>query len=301
MVIWKYSDYDAPEVTSSEGVISWNKYKANEKSMHFDSFIMGTPCTKAFHINEWSKYTGGKGYRMFANNEGAGDLLLKMQALDSEKGQKIKNVLIVADKPFFEESHPQTGIIHTMPPDVTGQSKAKYQMDYFQGFCMPRFLIPYLRYKIFHQYDDKTMNGIINNGGRIRNSITNDAVLCQDDAIKKNGEKYWQNQSWTKEHYTAFTCAPVINTESISCLIRIKHICQRHGANVKIAIGPTFDAKQMNPKDIVILKKIFGDKNVVDFSDNSHAKFRNYHYFYDKAHYRDVVGNAIMKELYAKK
>ena len=88
MVIRKYSDYDAPEVAQSEGVISWNKYKANEKSMHFDSFLMGTSCTKAFHIKEWSKYTGGKGFRMFSNNEGAGDLLLKMQALDSEKGQK---------------------------------------------------------------------------------------------------------------------------------------------------------------------------------------------------------------------
>lgn len=110
MVIRKYSDYDAPEVAQSEGVISWNKYKANEKSMHFDSFLMGTSCTKAFHIKEWSKYTGGKGFRMFSNNEGAGDLLLKMQALDSEKGQKIKNVLIVADKQFFEQNHPQPNI-----------------------------------------------------------------------------------------------------------------------------------------------------------------------------------------------
>lgn len=301
MVIRKYTDYDAPEVALSEGVISWNKYKANEKSMHFDSFIMGTSCTKAFHIKEWSKYTGGKGFRMFSNNEGAGDLLLKMQALDSEKGQKIKNVLIVADKQFFEENHPQPGIMPAMPPEVTGQSEIKYQMDYFQGFCTPMFLIPYLRYRIFHEYDDKTMNGIINNDGRIRNSITNDAVLCQDDAIKKNGEKYWENQSWPKEHHTAFTYAPIIKTESISCLIQIRSICQRHGTNVKIAIGPTFNAKQMNPKDIATLKKIFGDKNVVDFSDNIHSKFRNYHYFYDKAHYRDVVGNAIMKELYAEK
>ena len=70
----RYADYDHPKVCQSEGTVSWLKYKAYRDSMHYDSFIMGSSCTKAFSTADWNQYIHGRPFRMFCNNEGVADL-----------------------------------------------------------------------------------------------------------------------------------------------------------------------------------------------------------------------------------
>lgn len=81
MVLRRYADYDHPKVCQSEGTVSWLKYKAYRDSMHYDSFIMGSSCTKAFSTADWNQYIHGRPFRMFCNNEGVADLCQKLEAL----------------------------------------------------------------------------------------------------------------------------------------------------------------------------------------------------------------------------
>ena len=297
MVLRHYDDYDSPSIQQSEGMIAWTKYKDHRKQMRYDSFIFGTSCSKAFRTYDWNRYIKGRPYRMFCNDEGIGDILLKLQALAKQPDQKIKHVLIVAEPYIFEHDLPQAGVVHIMPPDVSGMSRMSFQIEFLQAFYMPSFLSPFLKYQFTHKYDN-SMRDVININGKIRDHLTNDAVMWQDDYIKKYGEKYWQERDWHNQKCQPSVHAAVIKTKQRECLSKIKALCDSLGSDIKIAIGPTFKCECISKADLKIIKDVFGSENVLNFSDEAHAKYRDYHYYYDPGHYRDIVGNEMMKQLY---
>jgi hypothetical protein len=302
MVIRHYTDYDHPTVCQDEGAVAWFKYKMYRKREHYDSFIMGTSCTKAFNSSEWNKYIHGRPFRLFSNSENVAGAYQKLAALDKQKNQEIRNLLIVCDKSFFINSETREDVTHIMPPDVTGKSRLNFQFTFLQGFFSPEFLWYFLKYHITHHYNDK-MRGVINNDGQTHTRYTNDAVLPNEERIKKEGESFWHSDRWKGllNKYRGHKESPrtIYNTQ-ISFLNGIKNICKRHGTNVKIAIGPSMKRESLNHVDVRILKHIFGTHNVVDYSDAAHSKYYNYHYYYDESHYRTIVGNAMLHDLYSK-
>ena len=55
MVIRHYNDYDQSRVMQNEGAVGWEKYKMYRKRCHYDSFVLGTSCTKAFSCRPWNR------------------------------------------------------------------------------------------------------------------------------------------------------------------------------------------------------------------------------------------------------
>ena len=300
MVIRNYNDYDSPIVMQSEGTVGWKKYKMFRHIRHYDSFIMGSSCTKAFNTADWLQYINGSPFRFFGNAEGLADMCLKLEALDRQPGQKIRNLLIVGEVDFLSRGLPQKGATYSVPPEVSGQSWIAYQTTHLQAFFALKFLKKYLRYRVTHRYTDD-MNGVINNHGRLRTRFTNDAIPYAEPLIHKQGERFWQTPEWLSaraENYVFTERKPVIFHAQLACLLRIKRICDKHHTNLKIAIGPAYKTGAVNHTDIELLKKIFGQYNVVDYSDRAHIAFTDYHYFSDPAHYRNRVGRLILHDLY---
>ena len=303
MVIRSYDDYDSPEICQSEGAVGWYKYTMFRAQMHYDSFIMGSSSALAFNTSDWNRYIHAYPFRLFSNGEGLVDLRQKLDALDRQPGQHIKNLLIVCERGFFTPTDLQKGIMHVMPPEVSGKSEMSYQVTFLQGFFNPKFLGPYLRYYFTHKYD-RSMLGVMNSRGRVRTRYTNDDTLLAENEIREKGERYW-------DAYAKYRCAPgdttvnigqpVIHKVQIANLKAIRDVCRRHHTDVKIIIGPTQDAVAMNPVDNAVLCHIFGHENVVDYSGRAGLKFRDYHNFYDDIHYRVAVGRAILHNLYSRK
>jgi hypothetical protein len=146
------------------------------------------------------------------------------------------------------------------------------------------------------------MRGVINDDGSPRTLYTNDAILPNESKIRQLGENYWQHdKAWDDARQHKFHPSEnpqTIDKAQMDYLYKIKELCDKHGTNVKIAIGPSLNMTAMNHKDVEALRKVFGQNNVIDFSDRAHNKYSNYHNFYDNAHYRISVGREMMKELY---
>lgn len=141
MVIKNYADYDHPAVMiQSEGPIGWYKYKKYRDSVHYDSFILGSSCTMSFQSSDWKKHIKGNVFRLFSNSEGLGDLVIKLEALERQPHQPIRNLLIVAEPVLLNMTVEQRGVMHVMPPDVSGRSMAYYQSVFLQGFFRKDFL-----------------------------------------------------------------------------------------------------------------------------------------------------------------
>ena len=301
MVIRHYNDYDHNRVCQSEGAVAWTKYKMFRRKMHYDSFIMGNSCTKAFPCRDWNRYIHARPFRLFSNGEGLGDLCLKLEALDRQPyqpAQPVRNLLIIADRGFFENVNPQNTIMHIMPIDVSHKSLVSYQMAFLQGFFDPKFLFPYLKYHITGRYDD-SMIGVINCCTPVHTRYTNDAVLSTEDSIRREGERFWMSKRWLKDRkkkMKTFVARPLIRKAQIKRLKEIKRFCERHHTDMKFVIGPDYKREAMNPADIKVLKSILGNNNVFDYSSSQLRT--DYHNYYDKVHYRVTVGRKIMKEIY---
>lgn len=305
MVLRHYNRYDQSPVMLNEGYVGWQTYMNNRDTIPFDSFIMGNSCTMAYPCREWEKHlNGGRAIRLFGNAESIAAVSLKLQALD-KVGTDIKNLLLIVDKGALQTDRLLSGHTNILPPDLSGMSNLAFQEKFCQAFCSPDVLLPYLDYKLFHQYRPY-MKGVINPYGPIRDPITNDMLNPREEIIKTEGEKYWENRKneFTKKREKDYRNGKykedlkVIGDKQLEYLKDIAQICRKHDTAVKIIISPNYNQINLNPADVQILKDLFGTGNVFDFSGiNKYTE--DIHNYYEKGHYRPVLGVRLMEKIYS--
>jgi hypothetical protein len=301
MVLRKYHDYDHNIVAQNEGAIGWYKYKMYRDSVHYDSFIMGNSCTMSYMGEAWKKHIHGTPFRLFANSEGLPGLYLKLNALDHQPNQPIRNLLIVLDNSIFKKEVPLEDCFHIMPPEVSGASLVKYHATFLQGFFTPDFFGPYITYILTHRYKKSLMKGVINPDGMSHYGIYNDARNPNDHLIKTMGKNYWLSQpKWIKEVQDAKVHEGPnhIGNTQYDYLVKIQEICRKHHTNIKIIISPNQDKKLMNRQSLRILQEVFGKRNVFDFT-RAGDYYSNIYHYYDAVHYRNELADTILNVVYA--
>ena len=229
-------------------------------------------------------------------------MCLKLHALDSLYHYPVRYLLIIAEPSTFASSLPQEGPMHMMPSEVSGASVSKIQLTYFQAFLDTRFLLPYIRYQLTGKYD-RSMKNRISPWCPTRTLLANDAILYQEDTIRLQGNRFWEGKDWAD--CDAEIARPVVLPAFIkqpqrAGLKAIRNFCQRHHTNLKLVISPNCHGEQINPHDLKTLQDILGRGNVYDYTRN--RRFSHYRgLYYDGAHYRRLVGAAILKDIYGKK
>jgi hypothetical protein len=299
-VLRDYDDYDHSEVCLDEGSMSWYKFRKLREKVHYDSFIMGTSCTMAYRCEDWNNYIKGRPYRFFGNADGIIDLYLKLDAVDRQPRQPIRNLLLIFDRSLLAKDYVQTGPVGVMPSAVSHESEVSYQMTFVQEFFDPRFLLPYLQYRMTHRFTDG-MTGIINPNGQTRQGDANDEFLPNEQKIKEMGESYWQSKTFknfSDNSQPIREAHPVIFNTQLTYLKKIKAICDKHHTNVKIVITPKNDRTVLNHRDVAIIENIFGKENVYNAN---YRCFFDKHSYYDGSHYRLFVGRRIINDIYGKK
>ena len=304
MVLKHYDRYDNSPVMLNESYIGWQMYMNNRDSIAFDSFIMGNSCTMASPCREWEKYlNGGRAIRLFGNAESIAAIYKKLQALE-ENGAEIKNLLLILDKESLGKDQLLNGHNYVLPPALSGISNFSFQEKFCQAFFFPNFLLPYLDYKIFHQYRPY-MKGVINPYGVVRDPVTNDAINPREEMIQREGEAYWEShkkefQKTRDPNYRNGKYRkgePFLWQAQIELLEEINQICRKQNTSVKIIISPDYSQISINPTDVEILKRFFGDTNVFDFSGiNEYTN--DIHNYYERGHYRPILGTKLLKRIY---
>ena len=296
MVIRHYADYDHSHICQNEGYVSWQKYKRYRDTERYDAFIMGNSCTMAFACADWNRHIHGRPFRLFCNNLGLADLLEQLQALDRQPRQPLRHLLVVLDRQSFVNYHPSTGAMHIMPPEVSHKRWLKVQTVFLQAFLDPKVLLPYLQYELTGQLRS-SMRGIVNAHVPVRTTYTNDAILAQEDSIRKQGEAYWSGDSWKHARETRPSTSPrLLFAPHVRLLREIRTICRRNNTDLRLVIGPNTDRIAMNPHDVATLRAVLGHGRVYDYSNED--RLNDCHNFYDACHYRRPVGRQIMDAIY---
>ena len=304
MVLKSYKRYDLSPVLLNESYVGWQTYLNNRDSIPIDSYILGNSCTMAYPCHEWEKYLcGGRAVRLFGNAESLPAITLKLQALDKADA-KINNLLLILDKESLWRDQLLTGYSNVLPPAISGLSEFDFQKKFCQAFLSPNVLFSYIDYSLFHTYRPY-MKGVINPYGPIRNPVTNDIRNPREKVIQEEGEMYWENRAgeFLKKQEPDFRCGKeilspkVIRERQQELLKEIKQVCQKHHTSVKIIISPDYNQVRIHPEDVTYLKRMFGEGNVFDFTGiNEYTNDK--HNYYEKGHYRPLLGIRLMKEVY---
>lgn len=299
-VLRRYNNYDTM-VRINENYVGWQIYKTHVDSLHYNSYILGNSCTMAFRCRDWERHldSGDRAIRLYANAESLKAIDLKLRALD-KAGASIKNVLLVLDANSLSKTQLDEGYTHALPPDITGGSNCDFQLRFVQAFFRPEFLFKYFAGKLTGHYSPKWKD--FNTYGHTIDPLNNDLYNPREKMIAREGKRYWtiHAQDFPSREATAgITRAQVIWSEQNTLLHSIAGVLARHHARVKVLLSPEYDQSSINPRAVSTLKHIFGKNNVYDFSGvNIYSS--DLHNFYEKSHYRPVLGRKLLDVIYSK-
>lgn len=298
-VLRQYKVYDDRPVHLNQGFISMQSYINHRDSMHYDSFILGNSCTMAYTTKDWSCYLpdGSQAIRLNGNGESLDAICQKLSYLD-RSGVPIKQVLMLMDYSTLRKVRNFNNHTHILHPAVSGAGNFEFQKEFLMAFVNPKFLIPYIDYCVFGTYRPY-MRGIIGVRDEHRNQLTNDIINPREDEIARDPLGYWKKnrKGFPVRAEKESIHRPVAGIMQVKMLKSIETILKRHNTDFKIIVNPSYKYRRLNPADLMILKQIFGSDNVFDFSGYNEYS-QDIHNFYEKSHYRTVLGRKILKQVY---
>ncbi len=268
----------------------------------YNSFILGNSRSITYEIAVWDSCLSEKGnsyYHFDASAESLYALTKKVEYID-KKGCDIKNMLLVIDDSLLKQDKASTGHLFYPAPQLTGESIIPFHMAFFKAFCSPKFIYALLDYKISGEIKDYMRTGnLLSDAQFSYNAKTNEITYPEREEQIAIGKFYDKKRMKVFEGKASPDKIeePVILKPQFEMLKRVKEIFVKHQTNYKIVISPLFYQVKLNPIDLQVLQKVFGEVNVFDYSGTNDITI-NYRNYYEDSHYRPCVAKSIMEDIY---
>jgi hypothetical protein len=287
LVLYKYEDFFATgkkHFELNEDYVSTEYYLKSIKTKSYDAYIMGNSRSRYYNPNEWEKRNKGiTPYYMGVAGETIFGVVGKIKLIN-RKGQKIKDVLLVADYDLFSRATDSKGHLFMKHPEVSGESMFDFQLASARDF---------FNFDAINQYF------------RLPPVATNTELLADkqkqaEEEIRNNPDEYYQKhrhlfykRMGVVQHHKKF-----MTDRHRKLLKEMKAIFEKHKTKYKIIISPMYDQKVMDTGDSKEIAMILGADNIYDFSGVNGITNDVYNYF-EPEHYRPHVANTLMDAAYS--
>ena len=271
----------------------------NYDTRKYDSFIFGNSRSMAFLCSDWSRHIDSPRILHFAAaKEGIYGIHAKVMFLSREK-MPIRNALLVLDPWTLSLATNTPGFLYIKHPRTSGESFLTFHQTFFRSFIELNFFFGYLDYKLTGRvrpfFKDMFAEGIT------FDRVTGDKrLLGKEKSIEETPKAYYNNLGtvfYQRDLTTVQYADAEISGIQAGYLKDIRKVFDDNRTNYQIVISPTYDAKQLNPKDLSILREIFGTDRVYNYSGINRFT-RDIHNYYENSHFRIRVGREIMNEIY---
>jgi hypothetical protein len=300
-VIYNYTDYNEDlYIYKNRDFISTEMYLKNSKKFLYDSFIFGSSSTLGFPPSLWGNFikTSNNIFSFDASGENIVGIWSKIKYIH-ESNHQIKNALIIFDTGKTFEKFVNKGHLFIKHYKVYHSSWLRFQLEFLTTFINIKLLTAIMHYKMSnHVYP--YMANIIDDRFYHADLVTNELLFEGPfNELKTDSLNYYdKRKSLFKNRSNKFVeNNPQINTDHIRMLKEIKDIFENDSTDFRIIITPLYNQISFNKMDLNILKTIFGEKIVFDYSGiNEYTeKISN---FYDGAHFKQYVGADLLKIIY---
>lgn len=302
-VLYHYDTYYKSGITTyinpNKDYISTQNFINKYPTFKYDSYIFGGSRSILYHIDQWKKYVDGRSFYHF---DGASESLYgiekKFQFLDS-KSIKIKNALFVIDEELLASISNTKELPTIKHPSLSGQSKLDFELYFLKSYLSLDFFPAYLKLLLFNKFTNGEVFLVIK--ADYNDTLNEVYQTYTDRAMSENIDSFYKSRNGFTVKRTATLRYDSVHLDSarIAMLNNIKNVLIKDSTNYKIVINPLYNQVKMNPADLEILKRIFGAKNVFDFSGINDIT-NDYHNYYEESHYRPFIARKIMDSIYSK-
>ncbi len=288
-------------VVLNSGYVNTMTLSQQIDSIKYNSFIFGNSRSGFYEVNDWKNYltSDARCFHLDAAMETYDGLCKKIKYLD-EIGVKIENALIVLDYSIFiEKKH--SSHLFIQPPILNKNSiiyNIIFQWNNFRAFCNPHFIKAYLgHYYIGKDMDDaNALNKIVFE----YDVMSSELKQIESEQKIKDGIFYDAERMLFflfNKQYPDSIGPQYIDEDIKQNLVDLKQILDKHNTDYRVVISPLYNQIKFNSMDLIVLKSIFGNEFVYDFSGANEftSDFQNY---YEDSHYRPHVAREIMKIIY---
>lgn len=297
-----FTDGKPSYITLNKDFVSTETFLNNYPIYKYDSFIFGNSRSVFYQCDHWKKYINSDNcFHDDASGESLYGIYKKILFLD--KHSEIKNALIIMDYLTLYETEDSDAHLYRKHPEISGRNRFLFHLEFLKTFFSNDFLIAYFDFKLSGQVKkymkEKQLIDDISFSYNLKYNEIKYPVW--DEMIKNHPSEFYTSERINKfyDRDSIQTFSPVVIEGKQEKMMReMDDIFKKHNTLVKIIINPLYDQEKLNPADLVMLKNIFGEGNVFDFS-GINGFTNDYHNYYETSHYRPHIADSVMKTAYS--
>tara|TARA_B100000767_G_C19708445_1_gene511643 strand:+ start:366 stop:1364 length:999 start_codon:yes stop_codon:yes gene_type:complete len=302
-VFRNYDNYYLNDIiTVNRNVVTTKTFLNNYKNEKFNSFVFGSSRSQSYKLKEWRKYLqiDANPFHFDGHAQGIYGISKKIVFLDSI-GVSINNALIIVDRDVLKSTKNIENFLFIEMPEISKESKFEFYKLFVTVNFNFRFLFAYLDYSIFNKYRNY-MSSFTRKSEypHIYDNINCDIWYGYDNSIKNDSINYYKKHIEKGEFKRTknISKCDVTNLE-VKLIKKIKEIFTKHKTSYKIIVSPIYDQIPLEVHQVELLNNSFGKENVFNFSGKNRFTddISNY---YEKSHYKPIVANEILKNVYSK-
>lgn len=290
--------------STNRDYLSSELYLLNNPEQQYDSFIFGSSRGGGINTYHWAKYLpkGSKPFLFQGWSETLTGIEQKISFID-EHGYGLKNAIILLDIPgSFAKNQLPTEALAIKDPAISGQPRWKHRMILFYDFIQkPSQWIRSIK-DCIKQSPPIVSFDTITNDWDANNRYLELSYPPVKDSLK--GMSITARAAFLKEiqcktDADLVESQPLIRGSFVEQLKHIKAVFDRNGTDYRILITPgyCYTSPRISPEDALLLKTVFGDENVFNFSGKNSLS-SDYNNFSDSGHFGLYVGWYMIEECY---
>ncbi len=300
-IFFDYKDYYKDNIVDpNRSFVLTETYLKYRKETKFNSFIFGSSRSHAYRCKEWQNTLGNTAipYHFDGATETIFGINKKIKFLD-EMGDTMKNVLIICDMTTLANTKNRIDHLHILPPKLSKESPFRFYFEFLKSSFSFEFICAYSDYKLFHKtrlYQKSLLS--LEEFPSYHDPINGDYFYGNDQHLIKDSTGYYKEMialgNFIKEENPV--PYPRVTEEETELLIDIAKVFMKHKTNYKIIISPLYNQIPMDKDQLKLLKTVFGDDRVYDFSGKNAITDAIGNY-YENSHYKPFIATEIMKKV----
>ena len=263
----------------------------------YNAFIFGSSRSKAFKTWFWEKHLpeNATAYHMGVNDESLYGIERKLQFLDSI-GYKPEYILLTLDHRLLSLSKNNEAHIFRDYYKLTGETASSFYQRFFIAFLKPGFLSSYWDYKQNGKVPEEG-SFLWDPGFKFHENSGDIDYTRMDKAIAEDSLRFYRDNAETFHDRTPSVSERYLKDDALKYIRKFAKIAKKHGTEVQVIVTPNYDQVSIHPKDLKVLKTLFGKSNVHDFSGANEItnSISNY---YEHKHFKPYISNRIMQSVY---
>lgn len=305
-VVWSYDQYymsGRPDyVVLNRGHVSTETFLQQHPRRKYDAFIFGNSRSLFYQAADWKKHIGETAscFHFDGSDESLFSLHRKVKFLD-EQGVRIRHALMVLDHSLLYRAEAHAGhLVATSPRLMSWGNVLTFHGAFLLAYLDPRFLLAYYDFMLFGTFRDYMRDhNVLNAEPMTYDPVTNEISYPQFERAIADGSYYTGKRLavFRKRAKNPAPYSPTLGREHIRLLKEMQRIFAHSRTDLRIIISPLYNQRPLSPRDLAILRDIFGDTHLFDFSGRNPitTDHRNY---YELSHYRPTVAARILDQVY---